>query len=60
MGDKVHETAWQTGQEAAFDGLQSAINAYPVDFEPADDWAGGWLEGERLRWMHQVRSRRLH
>ena len=48
MDGKSREKAWRAGLDAAYDGLPSAINPYPVDSELAKDWADGWLEGERL------------
>lgn len=57
--DKDAELAWLAGLVAGRDGQPVDDNPHPDGTDLSLDWAGGWLEGERIRWMRGPRSRAL-
>ena len=50
------ELAWLAGLIAGRDSLPFDDNPHPVGTDLSQDWANGWLEGERLRQMRRPRS----
>lgn len=58
--DLTYETAWHLGLAAASHGGPSVMNPHKADAELADYWSEGWTKGQRLRWLHHMRSRRAH